>query len=135
MATLQFNFDIEDLEQLQAEEISLDAFLDEIVLHTGYEEFDDGNYGEVVSVLFSYHDKQGGAPDIDDLSINDSSFDFETLKGQMVICYWVSFSYTCSDMNTQSDHYETWNFRIDLEQRHLIINIPEYERLNPSEEL
>jgi hypothetical protein len=135
MATLRLPFDIEEYDKLLVGDLQFNEFLENILKDRGIEEFDDGIYGEIIAILISYHDTEGGAPEIHDFDIVDSSFDFVTQKGKLELHYWVNFYYGCSDIDSETDDYENWFFKIDLIQQVLIVEVPEYNSLSPSEEL
>lgn len=135
MAFLQFDFDIEEYDKFLSGIVSLNDFLEEILKDRGLDEYDDGNYGTILSILVGYHDGDGGAPEIHDFHVVDSSYDIDKQTGKVEIQYWVNFYYGCSDIDSETDDHENWVFNIDLLKKWLIIVVPDYEQLSPTEEL
>ncbi|MBK0379295.1 hypothetical protein [Mucilaginibacter segetis] len=131
---LEFDYEADVYEQFIQEEITLIAFLEDILKHQGFEEFESGNKERILSILFDYHDDNGGAPEIDDFEIVDAFYDPNSLKGKVEIQYWIYFYYGCSDLNTEEDDYENWNFEIVPETCKLLLHIPEYEVRSTADE-
>ena len=83
----------------------------------------------------SYHDSDGGAPEITDFEIVNVEYNYKSKTGKVEISYWVYRYYGCADLNTETDDYESWRFQIDAKNNLLVLNAIDYEPLSPGEEL
>ena len=136
MGQIAFDFDIENYLRLEDGEISPMEFIEPILQKVDHH--DDpgaGNASQIINRLLSYHDSDGGAPEISDFDVVEVSYDESTKSGKIEISYWIYRYYGCSDLNTSDDDYETWTYKIDVENCMLIIDIIDYEPLTPGEEL
>jgi len=137
MAQMIFDFDYENYKLLKKEKISPLEFLKSILEVQGddHHDPDGGNAGEVIRQLMSYHDTEGGAPEIDNFEVVDVEYDHSTKTGKIELIYWVSRHYGCDDLDSIQTDDEEWRFKLDIDSNNIILNAPDYEILSPADEL
>ena len=137
MGQMIFDFDNENYILLKKVKISPIEFLKPILEEEGdhHHDPDGGNAGYIIRQLISYHDSEGGAPEIDNFDVVDVEYDYSAKIGKVEITYYISRNYGCDDLNSITTDYETWPFKLDIRNCLVIVDAPDYETLSPSEEL
>jgi hypothetical protein len=134
MGLLEIKFYEEDYKAFKKVKTSIDDFLAIVLKDRDYSDPDYGTFGKIKSLLLDNHTIHGGAPEIDDFELVDSSYDKSTFKGKAEIQYYVDHYYTCSDLNKSYEHAETWDFEIKTKESVIVFDIFDYEARSTFEE-
>ena len=134
MAIFEISVSKHLLRKLFDEEITIGELLVEKLYESDSDH--EGIYNEICRQLQSYHDDEGGAPEVSDFEIipDDCRFDFTSKKGKVTLQYTVYFYFGCSDLNRDYDSHETCDFRIDTISESLTLYINEKLRRDTVEE-
>ncbi|NCD69152.1 hypothetical protein [Mucilaginibacter agri] len=126
MAVFKFGFDEKEYQRLQSGEINDKDFLNNVI-NT------EANRKSIIEQLLSYHEVEGGI-EVKGFDITEATYNPSTQNGKVTLTYTRNYFYTCSDIKKNYADKETWAFKIDADNRLLIIDAPDLEVLSPGDE-
>lgn len=126
MAVFKFGFDEADYSRFESGLIENTDFLNNIINI-------EANRKAIIEQLLSYHEVKGGI-EIKGFDLAEATYNASNHTGKMMLTYTRNYFYTCSDIKKNYADKETWAFKIDADNRMLIIDAPDLEVLSPGDE-
>ncbi|WP_183557062.1 hypothetical protein [Mucilaginibacter sp. SP1R1] len=98
------------LQEILSKEITIEQFLSDFFNEKGSKPYTD-----FCRALASYHDEEGGSPEVREFEIIRFGFDTDKLTGEFTCAFTVYFFFGCSGINSDKRDTITWKFKIDAE--------------------
>ena len=121
MPALTFDINKNGLTDVLPEETPLKDFMERVLSDDA-----ESALKEITPWLLEFHKHDGGSPEISGLRITDCSNDLAAHSGKVTFSYKVSFTFGCAGIFRTDDYTETCKFRIDTENKKLILFITDH---------
>jgi hypothetical protein len=128
MTYLNFNYPADSFQSFLDQIDSLNDFLRKVLFNNSV------NKSRIADQLLAYHTTEGGFPEIVDLDIAESQYDFDLNKGKLPLKYTLGYSNTCAGTRVDLQKTEKINFEIDSISNSIILSFINIDVRSTSDE-